>query len=112
MRSGLTLLETMVALVILALVVVAGLELLAGTTRLSAQAESWARAVVYAEEGLETTLTDPTRAASRADSLPGGYLRVIDTAPAAADPGLVRVDVLVTWGRDGRFTLSRLVEAP
>jgi prepilin-type N-terminal cleavage/methylation domain-containing protein len=107
-RPGLTLLETLIALVILGLVVVSGLELLAGTRRLSAEADAWSRAVVYAEEGVDAVLTTegPPRALS-IDTLAGGFSRRIEVGPWD-DARLLRVDVTVTWPGGGRFQLSRL----
>lgn len=107
-RPGLTLLETLIALIILGLVVVSGLELLAGTRRLSGEADGWARAVIYAEEGLDRTLAGPLESARVLESLPDGYERRIQVRPWELTP-LARVDVLVTWGGGGRFELSRLV---
>ena len=52
-RTGLTLLEVMVALVILGLVVTGFLETLAGALRASADGRTWAQALVYAEDGQE-----------------------------------------------------------
>ncbi len=108
-RPGLTLLETLIALVILGLVVVSGLELLAGTRRLSGQADAWARAVTYAEEGLDGVLAGPgALQGTQLDTLPGGFRRRIGVRPWE-EPGVIRVDVIVTWPDDGRFELSRLV---
>ena len=105
-RPGLTLLETLVALVILGLVVVSGLELLAGTRRLSADADAWSRAVVYAEEGLDAALAAPAERPVLRDSLPGGLQREILVRPWG-EAGLLRVDVTVRWS-GGRFDISRL----
>ena len=109
-RPGLTLLETMVALVILGLVVLAGLELMAGTARLSGQADGWARAVVYAEEGLDRALLDPTPGTGTLEPLDDDFVRRTAIEPWT-EPGLLRVDVTVSWPA-GRFDLSRLVAAP
>lgn len=106
-RPGLTLLETLVALVILGLVVVSGLQLLGETRRLTGQADAWARAVVYAEEGLDRAMLSPVPTARR-DSLAGGFARQVEVRPWE-EPGVLRVDVTVTWPDDGRFQLSRLV---
>ena len=107
-RPGLTLLETMVAMIILGLVVVSGLELLAGTRRLSAEADAWARAVTYAEEALDRTVAErPLQPGTFVDSLPDGLRREVRIRPTG-EADLYRVDVTVTWAGDGRFELSRL----
>lgn len=107
-RPGLTLLETLIALIILGLVVVSGLELLAGTRRLSGEADGWARAVIYAEEGLDRALAGRLEQAEVVELLPDGYERRIQVRPWELPP-LARVDVIVTWRGDGSFELSRLV---
>lgn len=108
-RPGLTLLETLVALIILGLVVVSGLELLAGTRRLSAEADGWARAVTYAEEGLDrASASRPLQPTTVLDTLAGGVQRTVRVRPTG-EADLYRVDVTVTWSRDRRFELSRLV---
>lgn len=107
-RPGLTLLETLIALIILGLVVVSGLELLAGTRRLSAEADGWARAVIYAEEGLDRAVAGPLESAEVVEALPDGYERRIQVRPWELPP-LARVDVIVTWSDDARFELSRVV---
>lgn len=107
-RPGLTLLETMVAMIILGLVVVSGLELLAGTRRLSAEADTWGRAVTYAEEALDrTAATRPLQAGTVVDSLAGELRREVRIRPTG-EADLYRVDVIVTWPGGGRFELSRL----
>jgi prepilin-type N-terminal cleavage/methylation domain-containing protein len=73
-RSGLTLLETMVALVILGLVAVGFLAVFQGSTRLAREAERWSEAVAYAEDAMEAGKLDPREllAPTRVD-LGGGF---------------------------------------
>lgn len=111
-RPGFTLLEAMVAMVILALTVTTALALLADTARFTARTEEWGRAVTLAEDGMDMALADAVpRLGARTDSAGQGFVRRIERT-AADRPGLVRVDVTVTWPGDGRFVLSRLVRAP
>jgi Tfp pilus assembly protein PilV len=111
-RPGFTLLEAMVAMVILALTVVTALGLLADTTRFSARADAWGRAVAIAEDGVDMTLAGTVpRLAVWADTLDGTFVRRIERT-AGDRPGLVRIDVTVTWPGNGRFVLSRLVREP
>lgn len=108
-RAGLTLLETMVALVILGLVVVAALQLFVGTSRLTRDAETWAQAVAYAENAMERAKSEPAWSGPLGtEALPGGFERSIESRPVA--PGLRRVSVIVTLPDEGRFVLDRLME--
>lgn len=111
-RPGFTLLEAMVAMVILALTVVTALGLLADTSRFSARTEEWQHAVTLAEDAMDMALAGavpPVRAWT--DSVAGGFTRRVEHT-VADRPGLSRIDVTVTWPGNGRFTLSRLVREP
>ena len=108
-RQGLTLLETMVALVILGLVVLGYLELFGTTVRAAGGAETWSQAVAYAEDGMERVKLVPEEAVGRgADALPGGFERRVSAQPW--QNGLQHVTVVVTLPGGGEFALSRLVE--
>jgi len=110
-RDGLTLLETMVALVILGLVVLGYLELFAAATRTTHSAELWAQAVVYAEDTMELIKIDPRASVSAGRApLPGGFERQVERRLWAA--GLDRVTVTVYLPDGGRFALDRLVASP
>jgi len=104
-RDGLTLLESMVALVILGLVVTGFLEVFQGSTRLATDAETWANGVVYAEEGMQTVKLGELPAHQ---GLPGGFERSVQTQ--AWRDGLQLVTVSVTLPNGGQVLLNRLVE--
>jgi prepilin-type N-terminal cleavage/methylation domain-containing protein len=129
---GFTLLEAMIALVILGLVGTASLALFGAASRSAGRAEEWARGVAYAEAAMEEAKLDWDDAAERAraraggvpepltavpsavgpgrtDSLPGGFSRTVDVAGRA--PGLRLIVVTVGMPSGARFRLSRLVPA-
>ena len=110
-RKGMTLLEAIVALVILGLVVLSYLELFAGTVRSSDQAQTWSQAVVYAEDAMETAKLEV--AGPRVvlgERLGGGFKRQVEVNPYG--PSLARVTVVVSLPQGGRFELERLVSRP
>ena len=107
MRRGLTLLETMVALVILGVVVIGFLEVFQGSTRLSRDSEAWATAVAYAEDGMEVAKLE-TQLRSSHDVLPGGFERSVETRVWRDGIQLVTVRVAMPGG--GRVSLDRLIE--
>jgi prepilin-type N-terminal cleavage/methylation domain-containing protein len=110
-RSGLTLLETMVALVILGVVVVGYLELFAATARSTEDLDLWSSAVAYAENAVESVKLDPSFAiANSRQSLPGGFERRVDLRPWGAGLQLASITVQLPDGRT--FALSRLLEIP
>lgn len=110
-RDGLTLLETMVALVILGLVVLGYLEIFGATARVTRGAETWTRAVTYAEQGMELAKLDPRSAIVRdRETLDNGFQRWVEMRPWGT--GVQLVTVTVALPRGGQFKLQRLVEAP
>lgn len=110
-HRGFTLLETMVALVILGLVVVGFLEIFGLSVRTSQSTESWMRAVTYAESGMELAKLDLQGAVARGfEPLPGGYVRQVTTRPWSA--GLRVATVTVAFPDGGRFVVERLVGDP
>jgi prepilin-type N-terminal cleavage/methylation domain-containing protein len=110
-RTGLTLLEVMVALVILGLVVTGYLEIFAGALRSTADARSWAQALVYGEEGQEQLKNEGTaRARGGAATLGGGFTRRIVVSPWRQ--GVERATVIVTLPDGARLELDRLVRTP
>ena len=106
---GFTLLEAMVALVILGLVAVGYIELFGVSTRTTRQAEEWLQAVAYAENGMESAKLDLEEALARGrESLPGGFSRYVQRS--SWSPGLMQVTVTVTFPRDGAFSVTRIME--
>ena len=110
-RKGMTLLEAIVALVILGLVVLSYLELFAGTVRSSDQAQTWSQAVVYAEDAMERAkLEEAGPRVVPAERLGGGFERRVEVNPYGQ--GLARVIVVVALPRGGQFELQRLISRP
>jgi prepilin-type N-terminal cleavage/methylation domain-containing protein len=110
-HGGLTLLEVMVALVILGIVATGFLETFARALRSTAEARRWVRALVYAEAGQEMVkIEGPARAAASQRDLGGGFSRRIAMRPWRA--GIDRVTVTVTLPDGARFEVQRLVPAP
>ena len=110
-RRGLTLLEVLVALVILSLVVVGCLQLFSGSLGSAAAAGTWAQAVVYAEDAMEAAKLRPTGPRPTAvEALPGGFRRRVTVRPWGA--GIVRVTVTVAFPDGGQFDLDRLMPLP
>lgn len=110
-RRGLTLLEVMVALVILGLVGTSILEVFGGSVRSAGTAHVWSQAVAFAEEGMERTKLAAVApgAVASPERLPGGFARQIKTEPWSRD--VARVTVVVSLPGGGTFELSRLVRA-
>jgi prepilin-type N-terminal cleavage/methylation domain-containing protein len=110
-RTGLTLLEVMVALVILGLVATGFLETFAGALRVTADTRTWAQALVYGEEGQEAIkIEGVARALGRETSLGGGFARRIVVRPWRE--GMARATVIVTLPDGSQFELNRLVSLP
>ena len=107
-----TLLEAIVALAILGLAALGVLDLLSGSTRTTRDAEVWARAVAYAEAGVEAATLGPAGRATPGggDSPAPGFTRRVDVRPW----GLHLADVTVTVSLPGgtAFVLHRLVATP
>ncbi len=105
-----TLLESIVALVIVGLFAVGCLELFEGATVGARNSAEWTTAVAYAEEGMESA-----KAGARSDLAPemataAGFNRTIAQTPAR--PGLAEFVVTVSLPRGGSFVLRRLIESP
>ncbi|HYU37564.1 MAG TPA: type II secretion system protein [Gemmatimonadales bacterium] len=106
-KRGLTLLEVMVALVVLSLVALGYLQLLQGSHRLVSDAHEWSQAVEYAEDAIEgAQLRGPGLLETSGDTLPGGFRREITNQ--AWQPGLTLVTVTVFLPSSGRFDLNSL----
>lgn len=107
---GVTLLEVMVALVILGLVVLGYLELFSGTLRLASDASEWTRAVAFAESTMEDMKIAPAGAANEDPDQPAeGYSRWVTRNEWHDDTELVTV--IVTMPRGGRLEISRAFSA-
>lgn len=110
-RSGLTLFETMVALVILGMVVVGFLELFAATTRATRDLELWSQAVAHAENAVEAVKIDHGYASGlELEDLPDGFERGIELRPWGTGLQLATVTVLLPDGRS--LTVNRLLGTP
>ena len=107
-RTGLALLEVMVALVILGLVGVGFLEAFAGALRTTAQSRDWAQGLVYAELEVEELKVGES-AAERDRTLGGGFTRHIEVT--AWRPGVDRATVTVGLPNGRRLEIERLVPA-
>jgi prepilin-type N-terminal cleavage/methylation domain-containing protein len=107
-RRGVTLLEVMVALVILSLVGVSYLELFRQNHRIVADSRQWSAAVSYAEDAMEQIKLRGVPAQAAAEDLPGGFTRQISAR--LWRPGLTLVEVTVGLPGGARFDLDRLVQ--
>lgn len=115
-RRGMTLLEVMVAMVILGLVVATYLELFSGALRGAGAAQTWSQAVAFATDGMERAKLEPqTCRLPAAEQLPGGFVRRCETrAWEASDrySGLSALRVVVTLPDGKEYALERLVATP
>lgn len=108
-----TLLESLVALVILGLASAGFLQLFQGSSRSTRDAEAWVKAVGYAEASMEQTKLG-TRGGERSlvDSLPPGFALDTDVQPWLGARGLEQITVTVALPDGGAFVLRRLVRVP
>jgi prepilin-type N-terminal cleavage/methylation domain-containing protein len=115
-RRGMTLLEVMIAIVILGLVVTTYLELFGGALRGGGAARTWSQAVAYATDGMERAKLEPlTCQLAAAESLPGRFERRCEIRPWEAsevNPGFAALRVIVTFPGGGQYVLERLVLTP
>ena len=108
-RSGLTLLEVMVALVIFGMSGVAYMQLFGDSMRAADSTRTWTRAVAYAEDVIEEVKRAGISAGSRrTEQLDGDFARFVETRPWDGD--VVRVAAVLTLPGGGRMELDRLVE--
>ena len=106
-QRGLTLLEVMVALVVLSLVALGYLQLFHGSHRLVGATREWSQAVEYAQDAMERVkLGGPNVLGMPAESFPDGFRREITSRPW--QPGLTLVTVTVFLPGSGRFDLDWL----
>ena len=118
-ERGLTLLEVLVALVILTIVGLGYLQLFHQSHRLVADSREWSAAVLYAQDAMERAKLGSLSPGALAESLPGGFRREITRRPwplegaGGADGAggrLVLVTVTVLFPDGGRFELYRLAK--
>lgn len=105
-----TLLESVIALVILSLTAVGVLGIFQQTNRAAADARAWTVATSYMEEGMESAKLGASSASplDRA-SLPSGYTRQVEAQPGPS--GLTDVVVTVTIPGGAALTVHRLVHS-
>ena len=110
-RRGLTLLETLIALVSLGLVGVAFLGVFTQAARTTTDLDLWSTAVTHAEAGMELAIVDARGAAERSpEGLSDGYTRTTTVEPWVGHADLVTVTVAFPDGR--RYALRRLLGSP
>lgn len=103
-----TLLESVIALVILSLSAVGALEVFQQTSRSVEEARQWTAAAAYAEQGIEAAKTAmPALTEASAAPLAAGYSRRILTSPAQS--GLEDVSVVVGLPNGASLTVHRLM---
>jgi len=107
-ERGLTLLEVLVAIVVLGLVGLSYLELFHQSHRMVGDSREWSRAVGYAEEAMEGIKLSGVDGQPAAEDLPGGFRREISSR--LWRPGLRAVEVTVLLPGGGRFDLERLLQ--
>lgn len=103
MRRGFTLLEVLVALVVLTIIGVSYLQLFSEGHHVVGVSQQWSDAVGYAQDAMEhakLTGADPRSA------LPGGFRRQITRQPFGS--GYTLVTVTVTMPNGARYQLNRL----
>lgn len=109
-RAGLTLLEVMIALVILSLVGAGVLEVIGGTMRTDERARVWAQAVEHAEDQMEQMKIDGFGdALGRTEPLAGGFSRSVHAQAFSNGTALVTVEVQLPAG--GQYRLRRLFKS-
>lgn len=107
-ERGLTLLEVLVALVVLGLVGLGYLQLFHQSHRVVADSRQWLAAVVYAEDAMEDVKLQGITQLPVGEDLPGGFRRQISAA--SWRPGLAAVTVTVSLPGGASFDLQRLLQ--
>ncbi len=102
-----TLLEVLVALLILGALAAGTIEVLAGTTRVASGAEEWSRAVAHAEHRMETLKIDSGPPSAAIEHLGDGFTLRVEERPWS-QPGFMVVTVGVGLPGGGQHTLVRL----
>jgi type II secretory pathway pseudopilin PulG len=107
-----TLLESLVALVVLGTTAAAFLGALHVSSRTTRDVEEWLQAVSYAEMSMELTKLGPGGSLPVLDAQPAGFARDVSVRPWAGGRGVEQVTVSVSLPDGGEFVLHRLVRAP
>jgi prepilin-type N-terminal cleavage/methylation domain-containing protein len=107
-ERGMTLLEVLVALMVLGLVGLSYLELFHQSHRMVGDSRQWSAAVAYAEDAMEAAKLRGVEAQPVVEDLPGGFQREI--TGVQWQPGLLAVQVSVSLPGGGRFNLARLLQ--
>lgn len=104
--SGFTLVEVMIAVLLLALVSLAVTSTLIASQRALVHSAQWMQAIQLAAAGIEQL-----RAGQPLTSTPSGFERSSGVTPWPGHRGLYRVEVTVVWaaGEPHRFQLATLV---
>ena len=106
-----TLLESLVALVVLGTAAAAFLGALHVSSRTTRDVEVWLEAVGYAEMSMELTKLGPGGALPGLDAQPAGFARDVTIRPWAGGRGVDQVTVTVALPDGGEFVVHRLVRA-
>ena len=106
-----TLLESLVALVILGTASVAALGALHVSSRSTHDVEVWLQAVGYAESTMELTKLGAAGALPGVDAPPPGFARSVTVRPWAGGHGLDEVTVTIALPDGGELVVHRLVRA-
>lgn len=101
-----TLLESLVALVIVGLFAVGTLEGLQTSSRSTRSAADWVTAVALADEAMEEARILPGATGNDAARLPKGFAAVTERRPR--ENGMQEIVVTVTMPGGSRFSLRRL----
>ena len=106
--KGFSLVEVMVATVLLSAIALAVSQTLVGALRARAQSERWMQATQLATEGIEQLRAGHSLRTLAADV---GFERTGSTMPWVGHPGVQRLEVTVSWndGEPHTFQLTTLV---
>jgi type II secretory pathway pseudopilin PulG len=107
-----TLLETLVAIVILGLAAVGFLGAFQASSQATRNSEAWVNAVAHAETAMEETKLGDIYSQPGTEPLPGGYRREVSVQPWTGSESVQLVTVTIMLPGGGVFVLRRLARAP